>query len=339
MNLGKQHIDEELVIRYVVGETDGEESAQVEAWIDQSKVNRQSYEQLLKLWSTADPPGKVTPASVDVDTAWKKLRSRIYQYEEIQHKYKVKRRSLSFYVVRAAAIIILGMIVYTTFNYLFQRPDIIQISSNDTTISNNLLPDGTVISLNQQTAIEYQENFTEDERKVKLNGEAYFDVQPDAARPFIVEANEAIITVLGTSFNVKALPSEAAVEVLVAEGSVELANPDRTQATILQIGEKGLFLKETNEVKKETEFDAEALFWLNKTLLFRDTKLSMVFNTLQRLYDVKISVDNDATLNCKLTAKFSNETIENIIDHISTIFNLQITKDGNNFLVRGNGCE
>ena len=101
---------------------------------------------------------------------------------------------------------------------------------------------------------------------------------------------------------------------------MQLSNPDLSQSTQLRVGEKGIYLKETNEVKQETDIDSESLYWLNKTLLFRDTNLSVVFETLERLYTVKIQIENQSILNCQLTAKFSNESIDHIIDHISTIF-------------------
>ena len=107
----------------------------------------------------------------------------------------------------------------------------------------------------------------------------------------------------------------------------------------MRIGEKGIYIKKTNEVKKETDVDVESLYWLNKTLLFRDTNLSVVFETLERLYDIEIQVDNQDILNCKLTAKFSNESIDHIIDHISTIFELKSKKVNRRFTINGDGCK
>jgi ferric-dicitrate binding protein FerR (iron transport regulator) len=171
-----------------------------------------------------------------------------------------------------------------------------------------------------------------------LKGEAYFDVAPDTSKPFVIEAREATITVLGTAFNVKALEEDMAVEVLVEEGIVRLANPDNTEHVDLHVGEKGLYIRENQEVKKETDLDPESLYWLNKTLLFRDTKLSAVFETLERLYEVNIRAENDTILNCTLTAKFRNEDVDHIISHIATIYELQVDREDDNFLISGNGC-
>lgn len=332
-------MDEERLLRFIIGKTDDNETVMIQQWIDLSDKNKKQFESLQKIWSITHDPTKVKAADVNVDLAWKGLKNRMDQYSEIERKHLSKQRSLSFYVVRIAAIFIIGLLVFSIFRYQSQQLDQVQLASSDSTITNNPLPDGTVISLNQNTTIEYPDEFSPKERRVKLKGEAFFKVKKDTTKPFIIEAQDAIITVLGTSFNVKALDDDIAVEVLVEEGLVQLSNPDLTQSTNLHVGEKGIYLKETNEVKKETDIDAESLYWLNKTLLFRNTDLSVVFETLERLYGNKIQVDNPLILNCQLTAKFSNESIDHIIDHISTIFELEIIKDGKNIRIKGDGCQ
>lgn len=338
MNHGKQHIDEELLIRYIIGETNEEESTRIQKWLAMSKENKSRHDQLQKIWAITSNPPEVTPADVDVDLAWKSIKSRMDQYVEIEARHIGKQRSLTYYIARIAAVLVLGIFVYIIYKSQVSSPPSVQLSSADSAITNNQLPDGTVIAMNQNTIIEYDEDFFEMERKVKLSGEAFFDVEPDKTRPFVIEAQDAIITVLGTSFNVKALDEDIAVEVLVEEGLVELANPEKTQAIQLHVGEKGMYIQETQEVKKETELDPESLYWLNKTLLFRDTELSVVFETLERLYDLKIKVENQDVLKCQLTAKFRNEAIDHIIEHISTIFELETKKDGDNIVITGNGC-
>lgn len=332
-------MDEERLIRFIIGETDDNEIVMIQRWIDLSAENKAQVENLRKIWTLTKDPTKVKPADVNVDLAWKGLKNKMDQYSGIEKRHIPKQRSLMFYVVRVAAVFVIGLLVFTIYRYQSQQLDQVLLASSDSTITNSPLPDGTIISLNHLTTIEYPEEFSQNERRVKLVGEAFFKVKKDTAKPFIIEAHNAIITVLGTSFNVKALEEDVAVEVLVEEGLVQLSNPDQTQSVKLHVGEKGIFIKETNEVKKEIDIDAESLYWLNKTLLFRNTNLSAVFETLERLYSVEIKVENQLILNCQLTAKFSNESIDHIIDHISTIFELEIVKDDGNILIKGNGCQ
>ena len=339
MSRGKQHVDEELLIRFIVGETNEQEAEIVSLWLDASADNKAKYNALLKVWKSAASHKEVSPAEVNTDAAWNKLKSRVEDYAEIESKHKFKERKLSFYLIRVAAVLVIGFAIFSIYRYQSFNDSQVQLVSLESTKTNESLPDGTYISLNQNTIIQYESEFSESERRIKMSGEAFFDVKPDPERPFIIEAQEAVITVLGTSFNVKALAEDAAVEVLVEEGKVELSNTDKSASTILKVGEKGIYLKESNEVKKETDIDAESLYWLNKTLLFRDTKLSMVFATLEKLYDVEITVENKDILNCELTAKFSNETCDHIIDHISTIFELKTERIANKISVKGNGCQ
>lgn len=339
MNQGRHHIDEEVLIRFITGNASKQESADVKEWIDASASNRQVYEKLHKLWSGSQSANQIKPADVDVDKAWSAMQSRIRDYQAIQDQHVGKSRSIGFYLVRVAAVLVVGIMVYALLRYQADQVQQIQLTSSDATITDSPLPDGSIISLNQQTKIEYPEEFAGKERRIKMEGEAYFQVQSDTAKPFIIEANEALIEVLGTSFNVKAHAEDQAVEVLVEEGLVQLSNRDYSQLAKLSVGEKGIYLKETDQVKKETDFDAESLYWLNRTLLFRDTDLSNVFKTLERLYEVEITAENQAILNCRLTAKFSNETIDHIIEHISTIFELEFEKEANKILIRGDGCQ
>jgi len=337
MNRGKQHIDEELLIRFLQQQSTEQETARIKKWLNASEENRNEFEKLEKLWKITEDPADIAPAEVDVNKAWGQLRSRMNPNAEMPSKHRAMERSLAFYITRAAAVLVIGIIFYVVLKNQL-NPQTTLLTSVDTAMINNKLPDGSIIALNQNTTIEYQEEFSDKERKVKLKGEAFFDVEADESRPFIIEAQDAIITVLGTSFNVKALDEDIAVEVLVEEGLVELANPDRSQSIKLEIGEKGIYIKRSKEVKRETDLDPEALFWLNKTLLFRDTELSVVFQTLEKTYDVNIEINNEGINRCLLTAKFSNETIENIVDHIATIFELETKKDGKDIVISGNGC-
>lgn len=84
------------------------------------------------------------------------------------------------------------------------------------------LPDGTTIWLNAGSSITYPITFASDKREVHIEGEVYFDVQKDKKRPFLVHADQTVITVLGTQFNVSAYPEEQRIQTTLIEGSVRL---------------------------------------------------------------------------------------------------------------------
>ena len=124
-------MDEELLIRFIVGESDDNESVMVREWIDLSDENKAQFEKLRNIWSVAEDPWKIEPADVNVDIAWKNLKSRIDQYSEIEKKYQGKQRSLSFYFVRVAAVFVIGVLIFSIYRYQSQEFNQVQIVSGD----------------------------------------------------------------------------------------------------------------------------------------------------------------------------------------------------------------
>jgi transmembrane sensor len=199
-----------------------------------------------------------------------------------------------------------------------------------------------LITLNSGSKLNYPEKFKGSKREVSLEGEAYFDVTPDKEKPFIIHSGDANIRVLGTSFNVNAYENKDEVEVFVKEGRVLLYGYDKssgdTNSVVLAAGEKGFFNKLTSKVRKIQDESLNELFWKTKTLIFSKTELSMVVETLQKFYGVNIVLSNKELLDCRLSATFVNQPIDNIVDIIAKSFNLTITKNGTTYNLDGKGC-
>ena len=98
------------------------------------------------------------------------------------------------------------------------------------------LPDGSKIYLNRNSELSYRENFGKNKRDVKLTGEAFFEISPDAIKPFIIDAGKASVKVVGTSFNVITNNTESAVEVFVITGKVILSDKSGSQSIALEPG-------------------------------------------------------------------------------------------------------
>ena len=152
---------------------------------------------------------------------------------------------------------------------------------------------------------------------------------------------------VGTSFNVKAFDASPEVEVYVEEGVVLLyavdENTNDTASVLLNVGETGLYDKETKEVKKVGETDIEVLYWLNKTLIFEETELWRVFEILEITFEVSIELQDSTVNNCTLNATFKNERIDYILEVIAITFGLEVEKDmtqaKKTYFIKGEGCE
>ena len=343
MNKESGHIDEKLLLRYLLGETEQDEMQQVEEWLQLSEKNQKLLDNYEAVWAEAE---KLTPNPVAVDTslAWAKMSDRVDKYEIEKTTDKSKTISLNSRLAwissSAAAIIIIIFGIYQ----LLKKPDIavqnILLASVENVL-HDTLPDGSQIALNTNSKITYPETFSENERRVKLEGEAFFNVEHNKEKPFIIEAGDAFIKVLGTSFNVKAYENSE-LEVIVTDGLVRLFIVDSetmdTSAILLKAGQKGKISTKEKKPVYIAEQIPDALFWMNYTLIFNDTDLKKVFNLLENYYNVKIEVNNKQIYDCRLSTTFSNNSIDDIIKVITATFEFEYTKENNTFTINGDGC-
>ena len=362
----EQHIDYDLLGKYLSGECSEEEARSVETWRSSSKTNQEEFDRLARLWREADSLIGHTSAPVNLDAAWDRLQGRLFGDEVKSEKSGIEEtrktakedilpkeeetettvrtldretrvRPLSYYLSRIAAVLVVGLLVYSIFLMTSGDPEqVVVLAENDITVAD--LPDDTKVTLNENTKISYPEKFKSEERAVELSGEAYFEVERDEEKPFIVHAHNAMVRVLGTSFNVRAIEEETEISVTVEEGKVRLSDEEDVAFVVLEQNEKGIFNRSTGHIEKYEKSKGGELLWRPRTVMFRDTELSTVFDTLEKLYDTEIQVKNEDILLCMLSAKFEDNDIEEILDKIAISFNLTIEKNNTTFEISGEGC-
>lgn len=191
-----------------------------------------------------------------------------------------------------------------------------------------MLSDGTKIILNSESKLEYTSQYNQEERRVILTGEAFFEVARDDKRPFIVETSSFSTTALGTSFNIHAYPGEQEVVTLhTGKVSVKMAEDPSIEAILIP-GEK-VVLSENNDLVKTTfDMETEAL-WKNGILYFQDTPFSEGISTLERWYGVDIEVNDLYENNLSFTGRFENDYLSNVLGSLSYTmdFSYQITEE------------
>jgi transmembrane sensor len=158
------------------------------------------------------------------------------------------------------------------------------------------LPDGTKVMLDAASSIKYPITFTGNERKVEVNGQAYFEVVHNAAKPFRVITKGQVIEDIGTKFNVNAYDDEPAYKTTLLEGAVKVAYP---KAAALSERE-GLLLKpgqqtslQNNRLTVSNADIEHALAWKNGYFNFKDEKIESVMRKLSRWYDIEIEYKDD----------------------------------------------
>ena len=151
------------------------------------------------------------------------------------------------------------------------------------------LPDETKVWLNSESSIKYPVSFAGNERRVEINGEAYFEVAHDKKRPFLVANRKTMIQVLGTHFNVNTYCDKEKVIVTLLEGSVKISNGSETN--MLKPGQQA---QVDNDIKVLSKADtAKVMAWKNEVFNFTQADIAEIMKQLERWYDVEVEYEED----------------------------------------------
>lgn len=153
------------------------------------------------------------------------------------------------------------------------------------------LPDGTKVWLNAASSLKYPTYFAGKDRKVELEGEAYFEVKKNQKMPFLVRANGATVEVLGTHFNMKAYHDEDVLKTTLLEGAVRLRG--KNSVAVLAPGQQALLYYKGDDINVRQVKTAEAVAWKDGYFIFKETNLRDIMNQISRWYDVEIEYQCD----------------------------------------------
>lgn len=265
---------------------------------------------------------------INIDNAWAKVSSKIDGAAEAERR-KIRIFSMvSPYMRIAAAIIVLVCIGTATLLVTSGSGRNITIATSSTDANRRVgLPDGSNIFLNRDSKLTYRSSFGKHSRNVALTGEAFFEISPDASKPFIIDAGKANIKVVGTSFNVITNNSDSAVEVFVRTGKVMLSNNSGDRSMLLEPGFVG-----TMDAKisgKMLNGNPNYMGWHSRKLEYKSQPLSVVFSDLKRVYNMDIAADDPEILQEMWTSPIDNASQETIIRIICESYHLGYTKVGN----------
>ena len=218
----------------------------------------------------------------------------------------------------AAAILVLGVLSWCIYEYAVP-PRMLTISTlaDCTTID---LPDGSRVMLNRFSSLSYPKRFGRSDRRVSLSGEGYFSVEKDQKHPFIVEAEELMIEVLGTRFNVDAYSNNPEIITTLYQGSVSVSTSTGEESVVLQPNESAVFNKENHTLLREQSEDTDiSMAWQNNNFIFNKTKLTEIARKLSNHFNVDIIIQDLELNDYHLTARFTNgESLEEILTLLQT---------------------
>lgn len=328
------HIDDTLLARFLLGETNIQERDFVIDWIDQKKENRKYVDQLEAVWLES---GKIKPQPIPVNKkiAWSSLSKRIDEYETnfSPNLKKYSRLRIVIYSSIAASILaLIGIFNWYSNETAYSKQFVLENTTKESFME--VLPDGSEIYLNYSSNINYV--LTENnQRVINLKGEAYFKVKRDTNKPFIVNAGIGGVKVLGTSFLVK-LRENGDIAVDVSSGKVELFKPNKAQTDTLHLvltkDEGGLISNQQDTIIRISS-NSSAFFWVDKRLSFRNKQLKEIFKVLEACYNIEIKIEDPEVNDLYYTSTFIDNDAEEVIKVISETHNLSYTKEENVFTI------
>ncbi|UGU15471.1 DUF4974 domain-containing protein [Sinomicrobium kalidii] len=201
-----------------------------------------------------------------------------------------------------------------------------------------ILSDGTSVRLNAGTSLKYPTHFQEGEhRQVFLNGEAFFEVAKDAERPFIVNADDLNVRVLGTRFNVAIYPEDEATDVVLVEGAVGLYtedenfNPDKN--TVLSPGHIAVFNRKEKTISTKEVVTRVYTSWTKGELVFRNMPLESILKKLERHYNITIINNNTELAQKEFNASFGREPIEKVLEYFKISYGITYKIEDNKVII------
>lgn len=305
----------DLAVLFLEGKCTPEQQARLRAWVEESDANRAEFDSFRNVWEAEHPAFRVEDMEVE------KAREAVLG--------KTSRvRGFSWWWRSVAAVLILPLLCWSAFlsyekySGTSRKPAMQSYSTPYGVYAEVVLPDSTLVCLNSGSKITFPSFFDGDERRVGLDGEAYFKVRSDARHPFIVSAKDMEVKATGTEFNVEAY-SETSQRVTLVTGVLdvkvcggEYSVPQGSQLVRDAGNNVDCFITDTFKWTS----------WRHGMVAFRGDRLSYVFERLSALYNVDIIIKDSRVADCEMRATFRNEKIDEIMSLISRSAPVRITR-------------
>ena len=318
-----------LITRFLLKQTSTEENAVLADWITASSENEQTFEAIKVCWL---PDNDVDNKHAILELS--KLNAIIDEQE--RHSSKSKPRLFHTWAL-AALLLLVGSITTTLF--VFQKSPIasaayLQQVSKAGEIKTFKLNDGTKITLGPGSSLKYPALFDEQQRDVELIGEAYFEVSKNAHKPFRVRTRELDVKVLGTHFNVNASKNGHSTAVSLFEGKVNVnVLDDHNEEYHLKPGQQLTLDHSSQQIYQHALDSLDVLGWMTKTLIFSNEKLSDAAKKIEKMYGVKLVFDNVSTGEARIHARFTDQSLDDVLQTICLTGDLQYTNNDNKIYI------
>lgn len=279
---------------------------------------------------------------IDGDKIFEKVLQRAAERETAARILPLYQRKWPRSIAVAASVLLAVAIFFLFDKNKPQKQQTANISQTDRNPQLHqviILADGTKVTLNGGSRLEYPPVFNGQFREVNLIGEAFFEVTRNPGKPFLVHTGSIVTRVLGTSFNIKAFAQED-VAVTVVSGKVQVLENKKILGTLIK-NDQILVNVRSHEVRQTRVEASDIMGWKKEDIAFDDVSWERAAIVLANRYGVSVSFEQEPMRNCRFSGTFfSDDELEHILDVICQLTNATWVKQehGNNILIMGRGC-
>jgi transmembrane sensor len=320
--------DDLALDRYLAGKATPAEAAAVRAWLAAAGRDQDVVEAVRRAASV-----DAQSFSANTESSLAEARRRI----DAEHRRRTAarfgaRRWAPLLAAAAAVVVIAGGVIKSRVDQTMSTP--FQTARGERLTF--ALADGSTMILAPQSSARFSDQ--RGQRRIELDGQAFFTVKHDAARPFIVIARNATATDIGTEFVVRSYPGDSAVDIAVTDGIVAVSSETSANTnTILRKGDVAR-VDAAGSTTLRHDLDASAYTaWTTGRLVFRDATLSSITADLSRWFNTDISVGDERLARQRLSAVYDQPTLDGVLAALSATTGARVERSGGSIrLVRGN---
>lgn len=299
-----------IIMRVLTGTSSYEDTMEFVKWLNASEEHQKEFQKIKSYWNS----NTVHQHEVTPESSFKKLQTKI-----AYTKAKTHRRKMMMYYSGVAA----SLLIVFALGFFMQKSSpeegIKQYTCmTEGSTSTFYMADSTKVILNKNSELTYTNQYGSSERRVKLSGEAYFEVTKNAHSPFIVDMDGGAIKVLGTKFSAKSRKGSNLVRAILLEGSVRFTSKE--QNVLMKPNQKLLFNKYSKDLQITEVNPEQEVAWKDGLLKYRSLSFKTLMEHLAKDYGVKIVINNKRLLDPELKVSGSfeqEEAFEKVLEVIN----------------------
>ncbi|MCS2335110.1 FecR domain-containing protein [Bacteroides sp. A1-P5] len=326
------NLSEEIINKYLTGQCSEEELVEVNTWMKESEENARQLFRMEEIYHL----GKFDQYANEqrILRAERRLNKKLDEEKRKQRKTVLNMQHWMKYAAMIAVILVIGGgLGY----WLYQNGNDQQLMvavANEGIVKEIILPDGTKVWLNNSATLKYPREFSEKERNVYLDGEAYFEVTKNRHKPFTVQSDAMRVRVLGTTFNFKCDRHCRIAEATLIEGEIEVKGNKEEGQIILAPGQRAELNKNNGRLTvKQVNAKLDAV-WHDNLIPFQKADIFTISKALERFYDVKIILSPDMKADKTYSGVLKKKsTIESVLKSLQNSIPIDYKIVGNNIFI------